>query len=61
MKKKNNTRAIGYVGSILKRVRFSKEERTKWTGYINSYLKENKPTLKAEANHEKRCIDIYEN
>lgn len=62
MKKKKKTDIIpkGYVGSFLKGIRFSDDNIAIWTRYVNGYLKENKPKLRAEANYEKRCIDIYE-
>lgn len=59
-KKKTDIKPKGYVGSFLKGIGFSDDNIDRWTRYVNGYLKENKPKLRAEANYKKRCIDIYE-
>ena len=59
MKKKSNTKSnMKKVCSLLRGL--PKDVITKWTLYINGYLYENNPKLKAVENYEKHCIDIYE-
>lgn len=63
MKKTNkkiiNTESVGKIKSI-SLGRCSEEVVYRWTGYINSYIKENNLKLRAEANYKRNCVDIYE-